>query len=102
MEIVEKMETELKISDYKHALKHRLYERYMDNPTEFMELSKLMDDVEELMKDNERRYFEFIKKLAADSRFVMITEKGVIIHNSKDVSEKIKMVAAHEHTAHPG
>ena len=85
MEIVEKMETELKISDYKHALKHRLYERYMDNPTEFMELSKLMDDVEELMKGNERRYFEFIKKLAADSRFVMTTtEKGVIIHDSKE------------------
>lgn len=43
------------------------------------------------MKDNERRYFEFIKKLAADSRFVMTTtEKGVIIHGSKDVSEKIK------------
>lgn len=92
MEIVEKMETELTIADYKHALKHRLYVRYMDNPTEFMELSKLMDDVEELMKDNERRYFEFIKKLAADSRFVtMATEKGVmIIHGSKDVSENIK------------
>ena len=90
MEIVEKMETELTIADYKHALKHRLYVRYMDNPTEFMELSKLMDDVEELMKDNERRYFEFIKKLAADSRFVMTTEKGVIIHGSKDVSEKIE------------
>lgn len=37
-------------------LKHRLYERYIDNPTEFKELAALLDDIMHVMKYNAEAY----------------------------------------------
>ena len=41
------------MTNYKKILKHRLYERYMDNPAEFMELCKLMDDIDDVIRQND-------------------------------------------------
>ena len=41
------------MTNYKKILKHRLYERYMNNPAEFRELCKLLDDIDEVIMQND-------------------------------------------------
>lgn len=49
---IKALEQQIGLADYKHCLKHRLYERNIDNPTEFQELSMLMDAIENIMRQN--------------------------------------------------
>lgn len=40
------------IEQYSKSLKHQLYKRYMYNPTEFKELSAILENVEEVLRHN--------------------------------------------------
>lgn len=77
------------MTDYKKILKHRLYERYMDNMSEFLDLCQILDEVEAQVQSEERQFYDFIKKLAEDSRFEMTLESGKKIRGGKGISDKI-------------
>lgn len=44
---------------YRDALRHQLYVKYMDNPTEFKELSQLLDTVYNITLENYQRIQSF-------------------------------------------
>ena len=77
------------MTNYKKILKHRLYERYMDNMSEFLDLCQILDEVEAQVQSEERQFYDFIKKLAEDSRFEMTFESGKKIRGGKGVADKI-------------
>ena len=77
------------MTNYKKILKHRLYERYMDNMSEFLDLCQILDEVEAQVQSEERQFYDFIKKLAEDSRFEMTLESGKKIRGGKGIADKI-------------
>ena len=59
MSFMEQAKLALKIDAIpRKIIKHRLYERYIDNPEEFKALSNMLDDIMEVMDVNVKVYEE--------------------------------------------